>query len=61
MARLPIPAGRWGRPDELAAVMAFLLSSDASYVYGAVWNVDGGSEAALRPDDWPAAWEPPPS
>jgi NAD(P)-dependent dehydrogenase (short-subunit alcohol dehydrogenase family) len=60
MARFPIPAGRWGRPDELAAVMAFLLSSDASYVFGAIWNVDGGSEAALRPDDWPTAWVPGP-
>ena len=58
MARFPIPAGRWGRPDEIAAVVAFLLAEDASYVYGAVWNVDGGSQAALRPDDWPTAWSP---
>jgi NAD(P)-dependent dehydrogenase (short-subunit alcohol dehydrogenase family) len=59
MEHLAIPAGRWGEPDELAAVMAFLLSTDASYVYGAVWNVDGGAQAAVRADDWPVAWAGP--
>ena len=40
--RPDVPLGRMGDADEVAAVAAFLLSSAASYVSGAVWRVDGG-------------------
>jgi NAD(P)-dependent dehydrogenase (short-subunit alcohol dehydrogenase family) len=40
-----IPMGRPGKPEEVAAVMVFLASDDASYVTGAAWAVDGGMTA----------------
>jgi 3-oxoacyl-[acyl-carrier protein] reductase len=37
-----IPVGRLGRPEEVAAVVSFLLSDDAGYVTGATLDVNGG-------------------
>ena len=40
-----IPQGRLGRPEEVAAVIRFLLSEDASYITGSVVEIDGGLSA----------------
>lgn len=37
-----VPAGRLADPLELARVIAFLLSDEASFVNGAAYTVDGG-------------------
>jgi NAD(P)-dependent dehydrogenase (short-subunit alcohol dehydrogenase family) len=40
-----IPAGRYGRDDEAAAVITYLLSAEGSFVNGAMYTVDGGTTA----------------
>jgi len=39
------PMGRMGEPQEIAKVVTFLLSDDASFVNGSDWAVDGGLSA----------------
>jgi NAD(P)-dependent dehydrogenase (short-subunit alcohol dehydrogenase family) len=54
---LPIPAGRPGRAEEIAAVVDLLLGPDGAFFCGSVVFCDGGSDALLRTNDWPAPWD----
>ncbi len=54
---LPIPVGRTGRPEEIAALAELLLGPDGGFFCGSVLFCDGGSDALLRPTDWPAPWD----
>ncbi|HEX4977466.1 MAG TPA: SDR family oxidoreductase [Nocardioides sp.] len=45
----PSALDRPGRPEEVAAVIAFLLSEQARLVVGSTWFVDGGTDALLHP------------
>jgi len=42
MPRRPLPIGRIGQPEDLAAIVAFLASDRAAFITGTAINVDGG-------------------
>jgi NAD(P)-dependent dehydrogenase (short-subunit alcohol dehydrogenase family) len=50
MEAVPVPRGEWAHPTEIAAAAAFALSPAASFLVGAWWVVDGGTDALVRPD-----------
>lgn len=54
------PMRRAGTPEEIASVVAFLLSSDAAYMAGQIVSVDGGATIVntVRPAAGAGAWDP---
>ncbi|GAA4121094.1 SDR family oxidoreductase [Nocardioides fonticola] len=53
----PTAIGRDGRPEEIAAVIGFLLSPASSLLVGTTIYADGGTDAMLHPRS-PAGWDP---
>ena len=47
---LNVPIGRWGEPEEVAALVAFLFGPEARWIHGSIFYIDGGNDAAIRPD-----------
>ncbi len=52
------PLGRNGRPEEIAALLQYLLGPDARFFCGSILFCDGGMDAQFRADDWPRPWRP---
>lgn len=50
VSQIDIPIGRWGEPEDIAPVVAFLLGPDAAWIHGSIYYVDGGNDAEIRPD-----------
>jgi NAD(P)-dependent dehydrogenase (short-subunit alcohol dehydrogenase family) len=48
----PAPIARWGQPLDIAEVARWLLSETSGYMVGSVLIVDGGIDAAARPDNY---------
>ena len=53
-----VPIGRRGKPEEIAALIEFLLGPDARFFCGSVLFCDGGTDAMARADDIPPPWHP---
>jgi len=51
----PLPVGRMARPEEMAALIGFLLGPDGRFFVGSLLFNDGGTDALLRADDYPTA------
>ncbi|KAA0024010.1 SDR family oxidoreductase [Antrihabitans cavernicola] len=54
----PVPRGRRGAPDEVAALVEFLLGPGSALLCGSIVYADGGTDALLRQKDWPSPWVP---
>lgn len=56
MDKFPMPIGRNGKPEEIASLICFLLGPTARFFVGSVIFIDGGTDALLRTNDFPAAF-----
>ncbi len=52
-----VPTGSWATPDQIAAWIEHMLLGDgAAFMAGSIVFVDGGTDALVRPDDWPTTF-----
>jgi NAD(P)-dependent dehydrogenase (short-subunit alcohol dehydrogenase family) len=51
----PMPLGVFGRPEDIAFWVHQFLRPEARFTTGAILYVDGGTDAAMRPDSQPTA------
>jgi 3-oxoacyl-[acyl-carrier protein] reductase len=56
-ARVQVPMGRYGRPQEVSNAVLFLASDLASYITGTTLHVDGGTLASSGWSNWPGGYE----
>ncbi len=56
MFQQTIALGRPGRPEEMAALLAFLAGTESTFFCGSIVFSDGGTDALLRTDDFPVPW-----
>jgi NAD(P)-dependent dehydrogenase (short-subunit alcohol dehydrogenase family) len=54
---LPKPLGDIAKPENIAPLVKFLLMDDARFIVGQFIIIDGGTEAALKQDDYPTPWD----
>ena len=52
-----VPTGGFGTPAQIADWIVMMLSDSADFLCGSIIFVDGGSDAMVRPDAWPAVFE----
>jgi len=53
---LPVPVGEFGSPDAIAKWIEIMMSDAADFMCGSVVFIDGGSDALIRPNDWPKSF-----
>ncbi len=59
MDAFPMPIGRSGRAEEIASLICYLLGKEARFIVGSIFFADGGTDALLRADDFPAPMQIP--
>jgi NAD(P)-dependent dehydrogenase (short-subunit alcohol dehydrogenase family) len=47
---IDLPIGRWGQPEDVAELVAFLLAPAAGWIHGSIVFIDGGNDAEIRPE-----------
>lgn len=52
----PVPTGGFGTPEQIAVWVAMMLSPAADFMAGSIVFVDGGTDALVRADAWPATY-----